>query len=100
MLTQRPGKLALPVAPFKPGGENYLYLFNYSVAPWLIGSGFAKPMLQAYAADLAATQPAGMVAITVSDHGARVATRLELYLAGRVTMKGKVNTVYARRDRS
>lgn len=56
----------------------FLYLFNYSVTPQLIGSPLARDLVHRYAADITAQDPAGLGAITVSDHGVRVATRFGL----------------------
>lgn len=61
------------------------YIFNYSVLPWLRGTEVSKRMLRAFAARLKALVPAGLLAITVSDDGARVTSRFGL---SRVSLVG------------
>jgi hypothetical protein len=89
--------LELPVTALRADGENYLYLFNYSIAPILIGTSAPGRMMRSYAADLAAVRPKGMAAITVSAHGARIAARFGLQPTGEIEIKGKLDTVYAGR---
>ncbi len=65
---------------------DYLYLFNYSVlAPWRRGEG-SRALLRGLAQDVAKVSPRGMVAITVSDDGSRVARRFGLARRGEITV--------------
>lgn len=65
---------------------DYLYLFNYSVlAPWRRGEG-SRALLRGLAQDVAKVSPRGLVAITVSGDGARVAGRFGLAPRGEITV--------------
>lgn len=57
------------------GTEPLVYLFNYSVAPFLRGSETARRLLRALKLDIKACKPQGLAAITVSADGERVARR-------------------------
>lgn len=56
--------------------EPYLYLFNFSVAPYLKVKALTKPLMEGFIDDIKKQNPEGIACITVSDDGIRQATRL------------------------
>jgi hypothetical protein len=58
------------------------YLFNYGVTPALVGTPVAQALVLDLAARLHRTKPSALLAITVSQDGARVAQRFGLTLRG------------------
>lgn len=67
------------VVPMTDTSEgDYLYLFNYSVLPAFRKGEGSRRLIRQLAAEVAPVGSRGMVAITVSDDGSRVATRFGL----------------------
>jgi hypothetical protein len=69
-------RAVVPLTQEKTG--DHLYLFNYSILPQFRRGAGSRELLQHLAADLALCKSNGLVAITVSDDGARVAHRFGL----------------------
>lgn len=60
---------------------DFLYLFNYSILPALRRGAGSRSLLVRLAEEVTAVRSRGMVAITVSDDGSRVAKRFNLSYA-------------------
>ncbi len=70
--------------PAVEAGGSFLYLFNYSVVPWLRGTRMAARVVKALADDVARLPHRGLAALTVSRDGERVAERFGMAARGRV----------------
>jgi len=79
----------------EPSAARALYLFNYSVIPALRGGPVAGQLVRALAADVAGVPHAGLCAITVSEDGARVATRFGMTRKGACVVEGVEEQVYS-----
>ena len=70
------------IMPCRDLQPEYLYLFNYSLIPVWHQTSLSRQMLTMLADDIAAVNPAGIAAITVSPSGQRVARRFGLKPSG------------------
>lgn len=79
------------------GHGNWIYLFNYSIAPALRRTRYSRLLMQNYAAELKAVphNKKGMLAVTVSADGERVAQKFGLSERGCMTHDGVPEKVYA-----
>lgn len=100
MLAQSPGLLTHrgEIMPCRGDQGRYIYIFNYSIMPEWYHSIASQRMLQALSADLALYNPSGLAAITVSDHGARVARRFGMYPVGSFGNNSDADIVYLTRQ--
>ncbi len=56
--------------------DSYLYLFNFSVAPYIKVKELTQPLMKRFVDDIKKQNPKGLACITVSDDGIRQAVRL------------------------
>jgi hypothetical protein len=83
--------------PTTASDRPFLYLFNYSVAPPFKKSRLSKTLMKHYAQNLAAQNPQGLAAITVSDEGCRVASRFGMKQTGQFKIGNEVERVFTGR---
>ncbi len=76
---------------------NYIYLFNYSIVPQLIGSEHSKTLIRDFAASIGATPQKGISAVTVSAHGIKVAEKFGMTCSGQMSHDGDIENVYIKR---
>lgn len=91
-ITHRGFMQAVPMAE-----TNYIYLFNYSLAPHLIGTKQSADLVKDFAASLSDVSKSGMAAVTVSPHGARIAEKFGMRLSGQMSHDGDIENVYTLR---
>ncbi len=85
-----------PQPELNPGGD-YIYLFNASIVPQLIGTPQSRLMMQSRVADLSTVDVLGLSSVAVSEHGKRVTGRLGLSPSGIMTHEGESETVMVSR---
>ena len=83
----------IPLTAAVPG-EADVYLLNYSVVPGLYGSALSKTLIKQLAAEVHAAAPRSLTAITVSEHGSRVARRFGMTRRAPLTVEGVTEDVY------
>ena len=83
--------------PIPASERPFLYLFNYSVATPFKKSPLSKILMHRYAQSLAAQNPQGLAAITVSDEGCRVASRFGMQQTGHFKLGNEVERVFTGR---
>ncbi len=82
--------------PVPESARNNIYLFNYSVAPYLIGTEQSGALIKDFAQTIAETPKKSLSAVTVSEHGASVAKKFGMTHSGQMTHDGDVENVYTR----
>lgn len=90
-LTNR--SMMAPLKNFEPN-QSKVYLFNYSVAEALIGSPTSAKIVKDFAQSFESFPNSGMAAVTVSDHGKRVAEKFGMFYRGDMTHDGEAEGVY------
>lgn len=83
-----------PLPQFSPGDP--VYMFNYSLVPPLHKTAASRQMLSFYADSMNALPHGGLAAVTVSEAGARFATRLGLSPAGLLIHDDDAERIYLR----
>jgi hypothetical protein len=78
-----------------PGLGPYIYLFSYCVIPELRGTAQSGELVKRLAAKMEQTPKKGMLAVTVSEAGARVSQKFGLTYRGDMTHDGVAEGVYA-----
>jgi hypothetical protein len=86
----------IPLPALKPEG-NFLYLFNYSIVSALRGTSCSKQLVRRFAEDVHGVAYQGLVAITVSVEGVRVAERFGMKRSGTLVVSGSEEWVYTAR---
>lgn len=89
-------RMVVPLPEVEPGGS-FVYVFNFSIVPELRGTPASKRLVRALADDLAAAQPRGLAAITVSPEGARVVERFGMKRTGTLVIGGCEEQVFTSR---
>jgi len=77
-----------------PTESDYLYLFNFSVAPYIKEKALTKPLMTQFIADIKRQNPKGLACITVSEDGIRNAERLGMQRTGSVNGEGVYTTAH------
>lgn len=86
------------IPPERELGERpFIYVFNYSVEAPSRRSALSRSLMQGLASDLAAANPAGLSAITVSPDGIRNAERLGMARRARLDLPGLVEWIFVGR---
>lgn len=75
----------------------FIYLFNYSVIPFFKKTSLSKALMKQYAHDVISHKPAGLACITVSEDGARVASRFGMTFSGHLEIGSSKEGVYTGR---
>lgn len=84
------------IPPARDAAERpFIYVFNYSAALSSRRSSLSRALMQRLADDLAAADPAGLAAITVSEDGMRIAERFRMKLRAELDLGGLSEWVYA-----
>ncbi len=97
-LHNRPGDIKHRgfMKPVPESARNNIYLFNYSVAPYLIGTGQSGALIKDFAQTIAEVPKKSLSAVTVSEYGASVAKKFGMTRSGQMTHDGDVENVYTR----
>ncbi len=103
LLSDTPEKIkhrgAMVPVPLQPR-ENYVYLFNFSIAPQLVGSVHSRALIKDYAGQIVSIPKSGMAAVTVSKYGISACEKFGLHCTGQITHNGDVENVYSARSYS
>jgi len=76
---------------------DYLYLFNYSIIARLHKTAESRAMMQEFARTVRSTSHRGLVAVTVSPDGVRVAEKFGMTYRGDMNHDGVAESVYTLR---
>jgi len=86
----------MPLPALSSGGD-YLYLFNYSMIARLHKTAESRAMMQEFARTVRSTSHRGLVAVTVSPDGVRVAEKFGMTYRGDMNHDGVAESVYTLR---
>lgn len=99
MMENTPEKLThrgmmMPLRELSELEDNFIYLFNYSIAEQFIDTKLSMQMMKNYSKTLSETNHIAKSCVTVSPHGIRVAKKFGMHHTGDMTHMGDTEGVF------